>query len=305
MRIAAARARASIRSGRRSCGTWASRRTTACRRFWRCSRVREAARAPLFFVTDPRLGAGRNNRVPAGFRDSFQTRALAGASTHGLPDGETTAEHLHAAKARLESFDLVMTVESLDDDVAVLAAAAGWAPPNMTAGRRGSMSNSAAQLAALDSTTRAALEAKVAYDDELYKHAQALSARAREKLAAGEPVVSAARPYVPKCSQLQSDATALSKVAHTPGGPYGNWSYGCRHGACFSACGKPVNAQLTLLCRRCRANHRGVCRGAQWRSRFALLAAGFACCGRQARVPARRRLLRRHAAGSCASARRC
>ena len=184
--------------------------------------------------TDRLTGAGRNNRVPAGFRDSFQTRALAGASTHGLPDGETTAEHLKAAKARLESFDLVLTVETLNEDVAMLAAAAGWAAPNMTAGRRGSMSNSAAQLAALDSKTRAALEAKVAYDDELYQHAQALSARARERHSAGELVVSAVRPYVPKCSQLQSDASAPNKLSHTPGGPYGNWSYGCRHGACLS-----------------------------------------------------------------------
>ena len=191
--------------------------------------------APQYCFTDRRSDAGRNNRVPAGFRDSFQTRALAGASTHGLPDGETTGEHLKAAKARLESFDLVMTVETLDEDAAVLAAVAGWDPPNMTAGRRGSLSNSAAQLAALDSKTRAALEAKVAYDDELYQHAQALSARARERHAAGEQVVIAARPYVPQCAQLQSDASALSKLSHTPGGPYGNWSYGCRHGACRSS----------------------------------------------------------------------
>ena len=202
--------------------------------------------APDCCFTDCRSDAGRNNRVPAGFRDSFQTRALAGASTHGLPDGETTGEHLKAAKARLESFDLVMTVETLNDDVAILAAAAGWAPPNMTAGRRGSLSNSAAQLAALDSKTRAALEAKVAYDDELYQHAQALSARARERHAAGEPVVSAVRPYVPMCAQLQSDASALSKLSPTPGGPYGNWSYGCRHGACCSASvTPPVRCQLS------------------------------------------------------------
>ena len=182
-------------------------------------------------ASDLRCRSGRNNRIPAGFRDSFQTRALAGASTHGLPDGGTTAEHLKAAKARLELFDLVLTVESLNDDVTMLAAAVGWAPPNMTAGRRGSKSNSDAQLAALDSTTRAALEAKIAFDDELYRHAQALSAKARAKFAAGEPVVSATRQFVPKCAQLQSDASALKTLSHTPGGPYGNWSYGCRHGA--------------------------------------------------------------------------
>jgi hypothetical protein len=216
-------------------------------------------------LTDCRCGAGRNNRVPAGFRDSFQTRALAGASTHGLPDGETTAEHLRAAKARLESFDLVMTVETLNEDVTMLAAAAGWAPPNMTAGRRGSMSNSAAQLAELDSKTRAALEAKVAYDDELYQHAQALSARARARHAAGEPVLSAVRPYVPKCSQLQSDASALSMLSHTPGGPYGNWTYGCRHGACLTARAHRVHPRLSPR-RRCRTDHRGVRCGAKRRA---------------------------------------
>jgi hypothetical protein len=178
-----------------------------------------------------RLRPGRNNRIPAGFRDSFQTRALAGASTHGLPDGGTTAAHLAAAKARLELFDLVLTVESLDDDVALLAAAAGWSAPNMTAGRRGSKSNSDAQLAALDARTRELLEAKVVYDDELYQHARTLAAKARARFAAGQPLVAPQRQFAPKCAQLQADAAQLKTLSHTPGGPYGNWSYGCRHGA--------------------------------------------------------------------------
>ena len=125
----------------------------------------------------------------------------------------------------------MLTVESLDDDVAMLAAAAGWPAPNMTAGRRGSKSHSDKQLAALDAQTRALLETKVVFDDELYQHAQALSAKARARFVAGEPIVGNARQFVPKCAQLQSDAAALKTLSPTPGGPYGNWSYGCRHGA--------------------------------------------------------------------------
>ena len=51
------------------------------------------------------------------------------------------------------------------------------------------------------------------------------------ELAAGQPLVAPQRQFAPKCAQLQADAAQLKTLSHTPGGPYGNWSYGCRHGA--------------------------------------------------------------------------
>ncbi len=176
--------------------------------------------------------------MAAGFRDSFQTRALAGSSTHGLPDGSTTLAHLRAAKAHLAAFDLVLTVEALDDGVQLLAAAAGWVLPNMTAARRGSQSGSAARLAALDATTRAALEAKVAHDAELYRYAQELGAQRASRKGARTP----ARPRVADCAQLRggdaepAGGAPLRLSPPAGGGPYGNWSHGCRHDGAHSCC---------------------------------------------------------------------
>jgi hypothetical protein len=200
--------------------------------------VLSALAARLFVVVLPRgRPPGREGRMPSGFRDSFQTRALAGASTHGLPDGGTTHAHLAAAKAHLAAFDLVLTVEELDDDVQLLAAAAGWRLRNASAARRGSRSGSEARLAALDARTRAALDAKVAHDAELYRFAQEMSARTHAAFALrSTPSGSSNRPRIADCEQLpggEAHSPGVSPRLSPPagGGPYGNWSHGCRHGA--------------------------------------------------------------------------
>ncbi len=181
----------------------------------------------------------------------------------------------------------MLTVEALHDGVQLLAAAAGWVLPNMTAARRGSQSGSAARLAALDATTRAALEAKVAHDAELYRYAQELGAQRASRKGARTPV----RPRVADCAQLRggdAEPTGGAPLRLSPpagGGPYGNWSHGCRHdGAHKSLCASVLICfpPLWLTCSATQMPRR-LWPPAPWRAmRAASCAAGWRRCERRA-----------------------
>lgn len=181
---------------------------------------------------------GRAGRVAAGFRQSFQTRALAGWSTHGM-DGGLGAAQLKAAKAHLASFDLVMTVETLEEDVALLARLAGWpaAAANASRARRGSRGGASALLAKQEGLAREALDAQAGLDDQLYAFAVQLRAEAHARAHRGDAPQPKQRLRAASCETLpggtQPQAQAPSQaqggwVPPSGSGPYGNWSHGCR-----------------------------------------------------------------------------
>lgn len=169
----------------------------------------------LLSATDVQLSPGRDGRVAAGFRPHFQTRAFAGASTHTPSNdtgmlGDVSLTALAAAKAHLEAFDLVMTVDTLARDAAVLAHVAGWKRANMTAARRGSREQSSRFLASLDTDTRRLLDLQAGMDDALYDHAVELNARMRGEVLEG---ITRHRLRQISCEVTPTNAPAL----HTSG----------------------------------------------------------------------------------------
>lgn len=176
------------------------------------------------------LSGGPQKRIPSGFRDSFQTRALAGASTHGLGDGEMNETIAARARAALSLFDWVGTVEAFSGERAMqdavrLSSALGWGGEGGWANvsRRGSRSNSLSFLASLDSETRILLEKKVGFDAELYDHAETLAAAQRYAgTVTGRDAELPPSPSPPARESCHGESTAHN------GGPFGNWSYGCR-----------------------------------------------------------------------------
>ena len=176
------------------------------------------------------LSGGAENRIPSGFRDSFQTRALAGASSHGLPEGGVGAEVAERARSHLSMFDWVGTVEALSGERAAfesvrLSKALGWGAEEgsgwANASRRGSRSDSASFLASLDSESRRLLETKVGHDAALYAHAQALAAAQSAPLN-DRAVAALPAPARESCDDDGGEEKVVGR------GPFRNWSHGCR-----------------------------------------------------------------------------
>eukprot|EP00470_Lotharella_oceanica_P010630 CAMPEP_0170182944 /NCGR_PEP_ID=MMETSP0040_2-20121228/29195_1 /TAXON_ID=641309 /ORGANISM="Lotharella oceanica, Strain CCMP622" /LENGTH=239 /DNA_ID=CAMNT_0010428527 /DNA_START=119 /DNA_END=838 /DNA_ORIENTATION=- len=109
---------------------------------------------------------GNNGVFNAQQLDNFITRTLAGGSAWEVDYGGLNSTHFEAAKARLSMYDIVLTLESLNDARAnkMLDAALGWhvvmKPCNTGTG-----------LYEFSAKSREALAGINHYDLELYQHA--------------------------------------------------------------------------------------------------------------------------------------
>jgi len=61
-----------------------------------------------------------------GAYDNFFVRSLAGSAAFFLPAGALTREHLKAAKAALQRFDVIMMLDGLDEDSVQMTNLLGW-----------------------------------------------------------------------------------------------------------------------------------------------------------------------------------